>query len=58
MLEVKTIAVNPKNTSQDCSNCGKKVSKELNYTNSFLPALRHSNRPRLVCVCAASRREA
>ncbi|NEP84333.1 MAG: transposase, partial [Okeania sp. SIO3B3] len=26
----KTIAVNPKNTSQDCSNCGKKVKKELN----------------------------
>ncbi len=25
----KTIAVNPKNTSQDCSNCGKKVPKEL-----------------------------
>ncbi|WP_375342036.1 zinc ribbon domain-containing protein [Okeania sp. SIO3B5] len=30
MLEVKTIAVNPKNTSQDCSNCGEKVDKELN----------------------------
>ncbi|MGD1804620.1 RNA-guided endonuclease InsQ/TnpB family protein [Dapis sp. BLCC M126] len=25
----KTIAVNPKNTSQDCSNCGQKVPKEL-----------------------------
>ncbi|MDJ1179232.1 transposase, partial [Roseofilum sp. BLCC_M91] len=25
----KTIAVNPKNTSQDCSNCGEKVPKEL-----------------------------
>ncbi|MDY6803045.1 MAG: transposase [Cyanobacteriota bacterium] len=25
----KTIAVNPKNTSQDCSNCGEKVKKEL-----------------------------
>ncbi|WP_366558304.1 zinc ribbon domain-containing protein [Okeania sp. SIO3B5] len=29
MLEVKTIAVNPQNTSQDCSNCGEKVPKEL-----------------------------
>ncbi|MDY7006329.1 MAG: transposase [Cyanobacteriota bacterium] len=27
---VKTIGVNPKNTSQDCSNCGEKVDKELN----------------------------
>jgi len=26
---VKTIAVNPQNTSQDCSNCGEKVPKEL-----------------------------
>ncbi|NET42203.1 transposase [Okeania sp. SIO2B3] len=26
----KTIAVNHKNTSQDCSNCGEKVPKELN----------------------------
>ncbi|MGD1713624.1 RNA-guided endonuclease InsQ/TnpB family protein [Dapis sp. BLCC M172] len=25
----KTIAVNPKNTSQDCSNCGEKVPKKL-----------------------------
>nr|WP_293078245.1 zinc ribbon domain-containing protein [Okeania sp. SIO3B5] len=36
MLEVKTIAVNP-NTSQDCSNCGEKVKKELNIrTHSCL----------------------
>ncbi|WP_202220469.1 zinc ribbon domain-containing protein [Okeania sp. KiyG1] len=27
MLEVKTIVVTPKNTSQDCSNCGKKSIK-------------------------------
>ncbi|WP_375340110.1 zinc ribbon domain-containing protein [Okeania sp. KiyG1] len=26
---MKTIAVNPKNTSQNCSNCGEKVPKEL-----------------------------
>ncbi|NEO55411.1 MAG: transposase [Okeania sp. SIO3B5] len=33
----KTIAVNPKNTSQDCSNCGEKVPKELNIrTHSCL----------------------
>uniref|UniRef100_UPI0034199341 transposase n=1 Tax=Okeania sp. SIO2F4 TaxID=2607790 RepID=UPI0034199341 len=25
----KTIAVNPNGTSQDCSNCGEKVSKKL-----------------------------
>ncbi|NES72001.1 MAG: transposase [Okeania sp. SIO2D1] len=30
MLEVKTIGVNPQNTSQDCSNCGEKVPKGLN----------------------------
>ena len=26
---LKTIAVNPRNTSQDCSNCGEKVPKGL-----------------------------
>ncbi|NET42187.1 MAG: transposase [Okeania sp. SIO2B3] len=31
---MKTIAVNPRNTSQDCSNCGKKVPKELNIRTS------------------------
>ncbi len=34
---VKTIAVNPKNTSQDCSNCGEKVSKELNIRTHCCP---------------------
>ncbi|MDY7008922.1 MAG: transposase [Cyanobacteriota bacterium] len=33
----KTIAVNPKNTSQDCSNCGKKVDKELNIRTHSCP---------------------
>ncbi|NET15673.1 MAG: transposase [Okeania sp. SIO1H6] len=33
----KTIAVNPKNTSQDCSNCGEKVPKELNIRTHFCP---------------------
>ncbi|NEP84204.1 MAG: transposase [Okeania sp. SIO3B3] len=33
----KTIAVNPKNTSQDCSNCGKKVKKELNIRTHSCP---------------------
>ena len=37
MLEVKTIAVNPKNTSQDCSNCGEKVLKELSQRTHFCP---------------------
>ncbi|WP_366557735.1 zinc ribbon domain-containing protein [Okeania sp. SIO1I7] len=37
MLEVKTIAVNPQNTSQDCSNCGKKVPKELNIRTHSCP---------------------
>ncbi|MDY7008170.1 MAG: zinc ribbon domain-containing protein [Cyanobacteriota bacterium] len=37
MLEVKTIAVNPKNTSQDCSNCGEKVPKELNIRTHSCP---------------------
>ncbi|MDY7008213.1 MAG: zinc ribbon domain-containing protein [Cyanobacteriota bacterium] len=37
MLEVKTIAVNPKNTSQDCSNCGEKVDKELNIRTYCCP---------------------
>ncbi|NEP78759.1 MAG: transposase [Okeania sp. SIO3B3] len=31
----KTIGVNPKNTSQDCSNCGEKVPKELNIRTHF-----------------------
>ncbi|NET15253.1 MAG: transposase [Okeania sp. SIO1H6] len=31
------IAVNPKNTSQDCSNCGKKVPKELNIRTHSCP---------------------
>ncbi len=34
---VKTMAVNPKNTSQDCSNCGKKVPKELNIRTHCCP---------------------
>ncbi|MDY7007572.1 MAG: transposase [Cyanobacteriota bacterium] len=34
---VKTIAVNPKNTSQDCSNCGEKVPKELNIRTHSCP---------------------
>ncbi len=34
---VKTIAVNPKNTSQDCSNCGEKVDKELNIRTHSCP---------------------
>ncbi|NET23857.1 MAG: IS200/IS605 family element transposase accessory protein TnpB [Okeania sp. SIO1H5] len=33
----KTIGVNPKNTSQDCSNCGKKVDKELNIRTHSCP---------------------
>ncbi|NES64207.1 MAG: transposase [Okeania sp. SIO2D1] len=33
----KTIAVNPKNTSQDCSNCGEKVDKELNIRTHSCP---------------------
>ncbi|WP_375341089.1 zinc ribbon domain-containing protein [Okeania sp. SIO2B3] len=37
MLEVKTIAVNPKNTSQDCLNCGEKVPKELNIRTHSCP---------------------
>ncbi|WP_375339960.1 zinc ribbon domain-containing protein [Okeania sp. KiyG1] len=37
MLEVKTIAVNPRNTSQDCSNCGKKVDKELSQRTHSCP---------------------
>ncbi|WP_367267819.1 zinc ribbon domain-containing protein [Okeania sp. SIO2C9] len=37
MLEVKTIAVNPQNTSQDCSNCGGKVPKELNIRTHSCP---------------------
>ncbi|NEO52049.1 MAG: transposase [Okeania sp. SIO3B5] len=31
------IGVNPKNTSQDCSNCGKKVDKELNIRTHSCP---------------------
>ncbi|WP_307785847.1 transposase [Okeania sp. KiyG1] len=34
---MKTIAVNPKNTSQDCSNCGEKVDKELNIRTHSCP---------------------
>ncbi|MDJ0515252.1 MAG: transposase [Trichodesmium sp. MO_231.B1] len=33
----KTIAVNPKNTSQDCSNCGEKVLKELSQRTHSCP---------------------
>ncbi|NEO54539.1 MAG: transposase [Okeania sp. SIO3B5] len=33
----KTIGVNPKNTSQDCSNCGEKVDKELNIRTHSCP---------------------
>ncbi|GFZ99641.1 transposase [Okeania sp. KiyG1] len=33
----KTIAVNPKNTSQDCSNCGEKVDKELSQRTHYCP---------------------
>ncbi|NEQ72607.1 MAG: transposase [Okeania sp. SIO2C9] len=33
----KTIGVNPKNTSQDCSNCGEKVPKELNIRTHSCP---------------------
>ncbi|MDY7005024.1 MAG: transposase [Cyanobacteriota bacterium] len=33
----KTIAMNPKNTSQDCSNCGEKVDKELNIRTHSCP---------------------
>ncbi|NEP84296.1 MAG: transposase [Okeania sp. SIO3B3] len=33
----KTIAVNPKNTSQNCSNCGEKVPKELNIRTHSCP---------------------
>ncbi|NEO57470.1 MAG: transposase [Okeania sp. SIO3B5] len=33
----KTMAVNPKNTSQDCSNCGEKVPKELNIRTHSCP---------------------
>ncbi|GGA33872.1 transposase [Okeania sp. KiyG1] len=33
----KTIGVNPKNTSQDCSNCGEKVPKELNIRTHCCP---------------------
>ena len=31
------MAVNPKNTSQDCSNCGEKVEKELNIRTLSCP---------------------
>ncbi|NEP82347.1 MAG: transposase [Okeania sp. SIO3B3] len=34
---MKTIGVNPKNTSQDCSNCGEKVPKELNIRTHSCP---------------------
>ncbi|WP_375340100.1 zinc ribbon domain-containing protein [Okeania sp. KiyG1] len=34
---MKTIAVNPRNTSQDCSNCGEKVPKELNIRTHSCP---------------------
>ncbi|MDY7004568.1 MAG: transposase [Cyanobacteriota bacterium] len=34
---VKTIGVNPKNTSQDCSNCGEKVPKELKIRTHSCP---------------------
>ncbi|MGD1712086.1 RNA-guided endonuclease InsQ/TnpB family protein [Dapis sp. BLCC M172] len=33
----KTIAVNPKNTSQDCSKCGETVPKELNIRTHSCP---------------------
>ncbi|GGA32318.1 RNA-guided endonuclease TnpB family protein [Okeania sp. KiyG1] len=33
----KTIAVNPKNTSQNCSNCGEKVPKKLNIRTHSCP---------------------
>ena len=33
----KTIEVNPKNTSQDCSNCGEKVPKELSQRTHSCP---------------------
>ncbi len=33
----KTIAVNPQNTSQDCSNCGEKVLKELSQRTHSCP---------------------
>ncbi|NEQ41050.1 MAG: transposase [Okeania sp. SIO3I5] len=33
----KTIGVNPRNTSQDCSNCGKKVPKELSQRTHSCP---------------------
>uniref|UniRef100_UPI001CCD8CAF RNA-guided endonuclease InsQ/TnpB family protein n=1 Tax=Oscillatoria salina TaxID=331517 RepID=UPI001CCD8CAF len=33
----KTIAVNPQNTSQDCSNCGEKVPKELSQRTHSCP---------------------
>ena len=33
----KTIGVNPQNTSQDCSNCGGKVPKELNIRTHSCP---------------------
>ncbi|WP_366558234.1 transposase [Okeania sp. SIO3B5] len=33
----KTIGVNPKNTSQDCSNCGEKVPKKLNIRTHSCP---------------------
>ncbi|NEP82614.1 MAG: transposase [Okeania sp. SIO3B3] len=36
----KTIAVNLKNTSQDCSNCGEKVDKELNIRTHSCPHCR------------------
>ncbi|MDY7005352.1 MAG: transposase [Cyanobacteriota bacterium] len=36
----KTIAVNPQNTSQDCSNCGEKVPKELNIRTHSCPHCR------------------
>ncbi|MDY7004640.1 MAG: transposase [Cyanobacteriota bacterium] len=36
----KAIAVNPKNTSQDCSNCGKKVPKELKIRTHSCPHCR------------------
>ncbi len=33
----KTKGVNPRNTSQDCSNCGEKVDKELNIRTHCCP---------------------
>ncbi|WP_363267448.1 zinc ribbon domain-containing protein [Okeania sp. SIO2B3] len=58
MLEGKTIAVNPKNTSQDCSNCGEKVPKELNIRTHSCPHCCIVIDYDLFAICAASRREA